>query len=207
MRHVIWKLWRPSKVRSRPDAIASIADRELSPLSLSPCSEMVSTRLLKELTVQSNDEVGGESDVCAAKRPLRHITPDAVLTTVQHPSKRPRPNVGSALRRGPPGPDFAKGVKYWDDIDATVDGMLGGFGTGVSWLTIVATNASPSRTLTSCRRVCSCSLFFLSLLPSPTRLPRRRLPSAHRTVSPPSMSEPASAVSPPPSCCRCSTMS
>lgn len=51
---------------------------------------------------------------------------------VQHPSKRPRPNVGSALRRGPPGPDFAKGVKYWDEIDATVDGMLGGFGTGVS---------------------------------------------------------------------------
>lgn len=60
------------------------------------------------------------------------FNPEVVLTMVQHPSKRPRPNVGSALRRGPPGPDFAKGVKYWDEIDATVDGMLGGFGTGVS---------------------------------------------------------------------------
>lgn len=207
VRHVIWKLWRSSKVRSWPDAIAGMADRELSPLYLYPCSAMVSARLLKELTVQSNDEVGAEFDVCSAKRPLRLVTPDAVLTMIQHPSKRPRPNVGSALRRGPPGPDFAKGVKYWDDIDATVDGMLGGFGTGVSLPLSVATNASPFHTSTSCRRVCSCCLSFLSLPPSPTRSLRRRRPSVRPTVSPPSTSELASAVSPPPSCCRCSMMS
>ncbi|CAK9784627.1 DUF858-domain-containing protein [Cutaneotrichosporon oleaginosum] len=48
----------------------------------------------------------------------------------EHSSKRVRPNVGSALRKGPPGPDFAKGVKYWDGIEASVDGVLGGFGNG-----------------------------------------------------------------------------
>ncbi|TXT10659.1 hypothetical protein VHUM_02164 [Vanrija humicola] len=48
----------------------------------------------------------------------------------QHASKRARPNVGSALRKGPAGPDFAKGVKYWDAIEASVDGVLGGFGHG-----------------------------------------------------------------------------
>lgn len=94
---------------------------------------MVSVRTIQALTEQSNDEVGTESDVLraqAAHAPVHHRK--VVLTMVQHPSKRPRPNVGSALRRGPPGPDFAKGVQYWDEIDATVDGMLGGFGTGVS---------------------------------------------------------------------------
>lgn len=29
-------------------------------------------------------------------------------------------------------PDFAKGVEYWNNIDASVDGVLGGFGEGVS---------------------------------------------------------------------------
>ncbi|KAL1408882.1 hypothetical protein Q8F55_005696 [Vanrija albida] len=48
----------------------------------------------------------------------------------EHASKRARPNVGSALRKGPAGPDFAKGVKYWDAIEASVDGVLGGFGHG-----------------------------------------------------------------------------
>ncbi|BEJ12456.1 hypothetical protein CspHIS471_0209160 [Cutaneotrichosporon sp. HIS471] len=48
----------------------------------------------------------------------------------EHSSKRLRSNVGSALRKGPPGPDFAKGVKYWDAIEASVDGVLGGFGNG-----------------------------------------------------------------------------
>ncbi|KAL7419230.1 hypothetical protein Q5752_006067 [Cryptotrichosporon argae] len=46
-------------------------------------------------------------------------------------AKRHRPEVGSALRKpGPPAPDFEKGVQYWDAIDASVDGVLGGYGTG-----------------------------------------------------------------------------
>ncbi|KAK4689470.1 hypothetical protein P7C73_g638, partial [Tremellales sp. Uapishka_1] len=44
-------------------------------------------------------------------------------------AKKQKPNVGSALRK-PAGPDFDKGVRYWDQIDASVDGVLGGYGTG-----------------------------------------------------------------------------
>lgn len=29
-------------------------------------------------------------------------------------------------------PDFKKGIDYWTAVDATVDGVLGGFGNGVS---------------------------------------------------------------------------
>jgi hypothetical protein len=28
-------------------------------------------------------------------------------------------------------PDFKKGIDYWTAVDATVDGVLGGFGEGV----------------------------------------------------------------------------
>jgi hypothetical protein len=28
-------------------------------------------------------------------------------------------------------PDFKKGIDYWTAVDATVDGVLGGFGNGV----------------------------------------------------------------------------
>jgi hypothetical protein len=28
-------------------------------------------------------------------------------------------------------PNFEKGIDYWTNVDATVDGVLGGFGTGV----------------------------------------------------------------------------
>lgn len=52
------------------------------------------------------------------------------LSNNQPSPKRTRPNVGSALRQ-PDGPDFAKGVKYWDGVEASVDGVLGGFGDGV----------------------------------------------------------------------------
>ncbi|WWD17619.1 hypothetical protein CI109_102060 [Kwoniella shandongensis] len=52
-------------------------------------------------------------------------------------AKRHKPNagsssaVGSALKKKqPPGPDYDKGIKYWDGIEASVDGVLGGFGTG-----------------------------------------------------------------------------
>jgi hypothetical protein len=31
-----------------------------------------------------------------------------------------------------PLPDFEKGIDYWTNVDATVDGVLGGYGTGVS---------------------------------------------------------------------------
>lgn len=29
-------------------------------------------------------------------------------------------------------PDFKRGIDYWTGVDATVDGVLGGFGEGVS---------------------------------------------------------------------------
>lgn len=74
----------------------------------------------------------------------RYVTPAVARATLtlplafnmgkksQHSSKRARPNVGSALRKPADGPDFAKGVQYWDGIEASVDGVLGGFGHGVS---------------------------------------------------------------------------
>lgn len=36
-------------------------------------------------------------------------------------------------------PDFKKGIDYWTAVDATVDGVLGGFGEGVSlgWFLLV----------------------------------------------------------------------
>lgn len=56
-------------------------------------------------------------------------------------AKRHKPNVpenpavGSALKKKQPkvpGPDYEKGLEYWDNVEASVDGVLGGFGTGVS---------------------------------------------------------------------------
>ncbi|ORY23610.1 AdoMet dependent proline di-methyltransferase-domain-containing protein [Naematelia encephala] len=44
-------------------------------------------------------------------------------------SKRQRPNVGSALKK-PPAPSYDQGLAYWDGIEASVDGVLGGFGNG-----------------------------------------------------------------------------
>lgn len=29
-------------------------------------------------------------------------------------------------------PDYAAGIEYWNSVDASVDGVLGGFGDGVS---------------------------------------------------------------------------
>lgn len=29
-------------------------------------------------------------------------------------------------------PNFEKGIEYWENVDASVDGVLGGFGEGVS---------------------------------------------------------------------------
>ncbi|WRT64425.1 uncharacterized protein IL334_001357 [Kwoniella shivajii] len=54
-------------------------------------------------------------------------TPDA---------KRHKPNtrssaVGSALKKKePPGPVYEKGIEYWDQVDASVNGVLGGYGEG-----------------------------------------------------------------------------
>lgn len=36
-----------------------------------------------------------------------------------------------------PAPDYAKGVEYWNNIDASVDGVLGGFGEGVSRISLM----------------------------------------------------------------------
>lgn len=44
--------------------------------------------------------------------------------------KRQKSNFGSALRK-PAGPNYDKGIQYWDQVDASVDGVLGGFGNGV----------------------------------------------------------------------------
>ncbi|WVQ97289.1 hypothetical protein IAU59_004400 [Kwoniella sp. CBS 9459] len=39
--------------------------------------------------------------------------------------------VGSALKKKePPGPVYEKGIEYWDGVEASVDGVLGGFGNG-----------------------------------------------------------------------------
>ncbi|OCF32832.1 hypothetical protein I316_05468 [Kwoniella heveanensis BCC8398] len=39
--------------------------------------------------------------------------------------------VGSALKKKEaPGPVYEKGIEYWDGIEASVDGVLGGFGNG-----------------------------------------------------------------------------
>ena len=41
--------------------------------------------------------------------------------------------MGSALKKpAKQEPDYDKGVEYWNNIDASVDGVLGGFGEGVS---------------------------------------------------------------------------
>ncbi|WVQ82534.1 hypothetical protein IAT38_004663 [Cryptococcus sp. DSM 104549] len=47
-------------------------------------------------------------------------------------AKRHKSNaVGSALKKKrPSGPDYEKGIEYWDGVEASVDGVLGGFGTG-----------------------------------------------------------------------------
>ncbi|WWC58892.1 uncharacterized protein I303_101437 [Kwoniella dejecticola CBS 10117] len=56
--------------------------------------------------------------------------------------KRHRPNtrsngpatgsaLGSALKKkAPPGPVYEKGIEYWDKVDASVNGVLGGYGEG-----------------------------------------------------------------------------
>ena len=50
----------------------------------------------------------------------------------QPAAKRSRPTVGSALKKKEaPAPDYEKGVEYWNGIEASVDGVLGGFGEGV----------------------------------------------------------------------------
>lgn len=54
------------------------------------------------------------------------------VLTVKPAAKRPRPSVGSALKKPTaPAPDYDKGVEYWNNIEASVDGVLGGFGEGV----------------------------------------------------------------------------
>ena len=52
-------------------------------------------------------------------------------------AKRSRPTVGSALKKKEaPAPDYEKGVEYWNNIEASVDGVLGGFGEGVRILSV-----------------------------------------------------------------------
>ncbi|WWC86522.1 uncharacterized protein L201_001399 [Kwoniella dendrophila CBS 6074] len=53
-------------------------------------------------------------------------------------AKRHKPNdkpsgsaLGSALKKKqPPGPVYEKGIEYWDNVDASVNGVLGGYGEG-----------------------------------------------------------------------------
>lgn len=50
-------------------------------------------------------------------------------------SSAPTGASGSAIGTGVgkrPGPDYEKGVQYWEGIESSVDGVLGGFGEGVS---------------------------------------------------------------------------
>jgi hypothetical protein len=35
-------------------------------------------------------------------------------------------------------PDYDKGVKYWEGIESSLDGVLGGFGEGVSWVPVLS---------------------------------------------------------------------
>ena len=55
-----------------------------------------------------------------------------ILITQEPNAKRQKSNVGSALRKKQEtSPDYEKGIQYWDGIEASVDGVLGGFGNGV----------------------------------------------------------------------------
>lgn len=66
----------------------------------------------------------------AAPAPVTHVQ----LIDMQEPNaKRQKNNLGSALRKKKEtAPDYEKGIEYWDGIEASVDGVLGGFGNGVS---------------------------------------------------------------------------
>ena len=66
----------------------------------------------------------------AAPAPVLHVQ----LINMQEPNaKRQKNNLGSALRKKKEtAPDYEKGIEYWDGIEASVDGVLGGFGNGVS---------------------------------------------------------------------------
>lgn len=67
----------------------------------------------------------------------------------QPAAKRARPTVGSALKKTTkPAPDYAKGVEYWNNIDASVDGVLGGFGEGVRFLSFPCPHTPTPRTQT-----------------------------------------------------------
>ncbi|ODN90237.1 hypothetical protein L198_06255 [Cryptococcus wingfieldii CBS 7118] len=51
------------------------------------------------------------------------------------PTPAPPSSLGSALKNkasmdSRPGPDYERGIEYWDNVEASVDGVLGGFGTG-----------------------------------------------------------------------------
>ncbi|WVR06113.1 hypothetical protein IAU60_003143 [Kwoniella sp. DSM 27419] len=47
------------------------------------------------------------------------------------PTPAPPSTVGSALKKkAPDGPVYEKGIEYWDKVEASVDGVLGGFGNG-----------------------------------------------------------------------------
>jgi protein N-terminal methyltransferase len=112
---------------------------------------------------------------------------DNALTPQPSSPKRQKPNVGSALRK-PPGPDFDKGIQYWADVDASVDGVLGGFGTGVSGLhalsecTFKQTQPVPHIEQLSSRLLLLSLIPSLHTFPSPlTPLPPPR-PSQRLTV-------------------------
>ncbi|KAE8542940.1 hypothetical protein D1P53_001005 [Cryptococcus gattii VGV] len=99
-------------------------------------------------------------------------------------AKRHKPNaseplaVGSALKKKQPkipGPDYEKGLQYWDNIEASVDGVLGGFGTGP----VPHIEQLTSRLLLL-SLIPSLSPFSNPLCPSPIAHPS---PPAHRRVA------------------------
>ncbi|WVQ76967.1 hypothetical protein IAR50_006646 [Cryptococcus sp. DSM 104548] len=56
-------------------------------------------------------------------------------TTPSLPTPAPPSSLGSALKNkdqseSSSGPDYERGIEYWDGVEASVDGVLGGFGTG-----------------------------------------------------------------------------
>nr|XP_018998929.1 uncharacterized protein I203_08534 [Kwoniella mangroviensis CBS 8507]OCF62390.1 hypothetical protein I203_08534 [Kwoniella mangroviensis CBS 8507] len=101
-------------------------------------------------------------------------TPDA---------KRHKPNtttkagsaLGSALKKkAPPGPVYEKGIEYWDGVDASVNGVLGGYGEGP-----VPHIEQLSSRLLLLSLIPSLSPFPNPLTPSPTL---KTLPTHRRTV-------------------------
>lgn len=78
------------------------------------------------------------------------------------------------MTSAPEQPDFQSGVDYWDSVDASVDGVLGGFGNGVSRVSspdseVGSERSSLSLTSISSLRDCCSYAFFLSFTHSRLR--------------------------------------